>query len=400
MNTVAINKNSWIDSLNIGLMLLSCIVAFVLPFETFLFVYAILGPLHYLTEINWLHQRNYFTKQKNDYLFLLLMGIGITAGAYFAKAYNGDVQEGLEIDRNFLDVYSTHFVYLALASSLAFAFIKGTYNRVIAFMIITLGFFLFQPWDILPEEERTGRHAFFFYFFAVFLPTLIHVFIFTGLFIISGAKKSKSAVGIASVIVFVACALACFFVNNTEHMLVLREYVQTNYADFSAVNTMFMDITGMSNTDLEVQNIITKGKELKLPVAAIQTKIKNYENNLIYESTAGIKVMRFIAFAYTYHYLNWFSKTSIIQWHKTSKPVLATIIIIWITSIGLYIYDYKTGLGWLFFLSFLHVMLEFPLNFKSMADIIGYNSNNKDDSDTKKVQINLKNPSSNKYLSH
>jgi hypothetical protein len=33
---------------NIGLMLASCLVAYVFPFELFLFSYAVLGPLHYL----------------------------------------------------------------------------------------------------------------------------------------------------------------------------------------------------------------------------------------------------------------------------------------------------------------------------------------------------------------
>jgi hypothetical protein len=49
-----------LDILNIGLMALSCMAAFLVPFELFLFSYAVLGPLHYLTEIGWLHKRNYF----------------------------------------------------------------------------------------------------------------------------------------------------------------------------------------------------------------------------------------------------------------------------------------------------------------------------------------------------
>ena len=41
-----------IDLLNIGLIALSLIIAIMLPFRLFSFSYAILGPLHYLTEIN------------------------------------------------------------------------------------------------------------------------------------------------------------------------------------------------------------------------------------------------------------------------------------------------------------------------------------------------------------
>ena len=58
-----------VDAANIGLMVFSCIVAFILPFEVFLFSYGVLGPLHYLTEIGWLHKKGYFTTGKYDYIF-------------------------------------------------------------------------------------------------------------------------------------------------------------------------------------------------------------------------------------------------------------------------------------------------------------------------------------------
>lgn len=89
----------------------------------------------------------------------------------------------------------------------------------------------------------------------------------------------------------------------------------------------------------------------------------------VYFSDAGIRVMRFIAFAYTYHYLNWFSKTSVIQWHNTSKRNLVIIAAVWIASVALYIIDYKMGLKWLFVLSFGHVLLEFPLNHRSFIEV-------------------------------
>ena len=60
-----------VDLINIGLMIISCIAAYLLPFELFLFSYAILGPLHYLTEISWLHRRDYFVNGKWDYLIFI-----------------------------------------------------------------------------------------------------------------------------------------------------------------------------------------------------------------------------------------------------------------------------------------------------------------------------------------
>ena len=79
---------------------------------------------------------------------------------------------------------------------------------------------------------------------------------------------------------------------------------------------------------------------------------------------------RFIAFAYTYHYLNWFSKTSIIQWHKMPRLNLGIVLVMWAAAVSLYLYDYQTGLTALLLLSFLHVFMEFPLNFQSLRGII------------------------------
>jgi alcohol dehydrogenase len=82
----------------------------------------------------------------------------------------------------------------------------------------------------------------------------------------------------------------------------------------------------------------------------------------VFSSTRGLMLMRFIAFAYTYHYLNWFSKTSIIKWHEVGAGRLAAIAALWAGSVALYLYDYARGVQWLLCLSYLHVYLEFPLN--------------------------------------
>src|SRR6185369_7863014 len=79
-----------VNLLNIGLMLASVAAAFALPFEVFLFSYAVLGPLHYLTELSWLHDRKYFVASKLDAIplaalcLLLALGAGFTQTAYVA----------------------------------------------------------------------------------------------------------------------------------------------------------------------------------------------------------------------------------------------------------------------------------------------------------------------------
>ena len=80
-------------------------------------------------------------------------------------------------------------------------------------------------------------------------------------------------------------------------------------------------------------------------------------------------IMGFFAFAYTYHYLNWFSKTRIIEWHRISKKRAGFILVVYLTSLGLYAWNYLLGFYWLLFLSLLHVVLEFPLNHRTFAGI-------------------------------
>jgi hypothetical protein len=101
----------------------------------------------------------------------------------------------------------------------------------------------------------------------------------------------------------------------------------------------------------------------------MKSRTKKEIDGLIFFSEVGIMLMRFIAFAYLYHYLNWFSKTEIIRWHKVPKVRFILVLVTWIASSAFYAYDYSLGLSLLFFLSFSHVLLEFPLNIVSIVGI-------------------------------
>jgi hypothetical protein len=92
-------------------------------------------------------------------------------------------------------------------------------------------------------------------------------------------------------------------------------------------------------------------------------------NAYLYRHPLALSLMAFIAFAYLYHYLNWFSKTSVIRWNDISRTRLVAVIALWLVSVGLYAYDTAVGFQWLFFLSFSHVLLEFPLNHVTVITI-------------------------------
>ena len=81
-----------------------------------------------------------------------------------------------------------------------------------------------------------------------------------------------------------------------------------------------------------------------------------------YESLK-LRLMQFIAFIYCYQYLNWFSKTTVIKWHKLlNLKKTITIVVIWLAGLSMYLYYFRLGFLVSLFLSFMFVILEFPLN--------------------------------------
>jgi len=317
-----------LNYLNIGLMLVAAVAAWWRPFELFLFAYAFLGPLHYLTEISWLHDRKYFTRGRWDYLVLASLAVVIAV-----------------IDTGWLPGVPMHLraavTYIAFGSALVFVLAQKTGTR--------LAWFLF----LVATSFYAMRLAAFDSIFSIMLPTIVHVFIFTGMFILVGALRERSFSGIASLVVFCGCAATFFVFGAAPRTGQIGDYVQKTYGSFAQLNYALM--TPFSQHDLAV------------PMNALDYAI--FVTNYLYQSPVALAMMGLIAFAYTYHYLNWFSKTSIIQWQNISRRRFAAIIAIWLGSIGLYLYDYRLGLRWLFFLSLTHVFLEFPLNHLTFFNI-------------------------------
>lgn len=308
-------KTTHIDWLNIALMLAAAAAAAWLPFEVFLFSYAVLGPLHYLTEISWLHERQYFASGKYDFLWLLLL-----AGGLFVVSF-GITWPTLQLALS----WGAGMTYLAFMSALAMVLFKGLYPKllfVLVAFILLLGL--------------TRQHVYLI-LFAVFVPTVVHVYVFTAAFMLYGALKSGSRPGLLAVVMLFICGAGLLLLP-VHGAYAVSSPARASYALFEELNRQLLAVFGMSEVDL-------------------------------YASGAGVALMRFIAFAYTYHYLNWFSKTSIIRWHEVSLRRLALITVLWLAAVGVYAYDYRTGFVALYTLSFLHVYLEFPLNHQCFVGI-------------------------------
>ncbi len=326
-----------IDIFNTGLMLFAFVLAIQLPFKLFLFAYAVLGPLHYLTEIHWLDQKNYFSNTKKSIWGLVLLSILIC----LAPCLNA--LASLSIFSFLKPLLSTDFIQFLFRHSSSFLFV-GFLLAILAHQLqkpsqIATGFALFCLMALLLHQS-----AFYVTLFGVLLPTVIHVFVFTLLFMWYGALKSKSFMGKLNVCLLIVLSFLISKLDIHPKSIALSSEVKQNFIDSSFIH-------------------VHRG-------FAEFFNINNFNNKqYILLSTNGIKIQIFLAFAYTYHYLNWFSKTSIIKWHKIKRSGLMITLALWACSVILYYINYKLGFMALLFLSMLHVFLEFPLNVMSIKSI-------------------------------
>jgi hypothetical protein len=461
---MALQRDDRINYVNIGLMAITAVLAFVMPFETFLFAYAFLGPLHYLTEISWLHDRQYFSKGKYDFVVLLVIGVLLSFAA-FANDFGYD----WEIYTQFaeLNLFDKLLVF-ALFSAVLFALVKNVLVKVISCLLL----FVFVSGWLSKDNAVANEGSTTIFALTSLVPTLIHVYVFTGLFMLYGALKSRSKSGLWQMVGFVLLPIILvFFIpvdkdsnnlttygkkayyaegngfHNTNlsilsHFKLIPEVTNADYVKYVIKDPNYIpdsikyaftlnnaysskrynipgkdsiiryQVNGPKYSDIvwESSNAIIKPSQKTLdslfpiekekfitaqaaPFMAKKNELFMVENpespyymqpitlaqlipsshpsiyQWIYYSNIGIMLMRFIAFAYLYHYLNWFSKTEIIQWHKVPKVRFIAVIVLWLAACGFYLYDYGLGLSVLFFLSFTHVLLEFPLNIVSIVGI-------------------------------
>lgn len=292
-------------------MPLSLALAVVLPFELFLISYAVLGPLHYVTEISWLNKRECFLDSFAKKIFFPVAAL-ITATVIFTKDLH----------------LASLLIFLSFATAVILTSFSCWWKRLNAFALaLFIGLAISQI-------------SFYAIIFGILLTTIIHVWLFTGLFILSGAKKDRSKLGYFSFLIFISCSLA-------TSIIPILNYEISDKAFLILSEDGFL----LNKTLLEILNI-------------------PFTNQDLISSQAALKIQTFIAFAYTYHYMNWFSKIGVINWHKVSKTSLVISAAIWVAALSLYAYDYRLGASALLFLSILHVLLEFPLNFLSIKILL------------------------------
>jgi hypothetical protein len=303
MSTVLYKGNSLhiagIDLTNVLLIVLSCVVAHIVPLKLLAYSYAVLGPAHYLSQMAWLHDKRYFVGR--TWFAPVALGIAaILTQIFFLPKANASLPACL----------------MVLAVATALMSFNGRYSMVIAIGIaVALLFAVLTKYD-------------FALLVAVLLPTVVHVFMFTAAFMLNGAKRARQRSGYVSVAALGIAAIS---------FTVIPTFIVPDTS--SAIATFF-------------QPVVTEMKHLG------------------WHNSSSASIFGFLAFAYTYHYLNWFSKVEIIRWHKVPRTWQVSIAVVYVLLLVLYSLNFTWGLRVSFFLSIAHVVLELPLDMQVICSLI------------------------------
>lgn len=160
------------DVLHLVLLLTALAVSYALPFELLLLSYAILGPAHYFTEINWLYDRKFFLPMRA--FAILPLGAGVAAMFITDGTIAGIM------------------LWLVLVACAIFAAAKTT-RQMLMLSVVALAVTVAMVAAQVP-----------FVLAAVLLPTFIHVCIFTLIFMTLGALRASSGAQFTIVAIYLA----------------------------------------------------------------------------------------------------------------------------------------------------------------------------------------------------
>lgn len=313
-----------LDHLNLMLIIFSAGMAIFFPYQTFVVAYLFIGPIHYLTETQWLSQKKFFLPNK-------WWGFVLPVFAVLILLFNKLEDSGIfNLEwTSFFDLWSNSFIYLALIGSIVFIFIPKVKYQIGVLILAILLLFLFTKLSLY--------HI----FIGILLPTIIHVYLFTLFFMVYGWKKKKTTTGLINIVLLLLSPLLIF--HPFSDLAISSDFFSSLYVEtgFTGLNTRLADWLNLSGPD-----------------------------GIGLASSVGLRIQSFLAFIYLYHYLNWFSKTSLIKWHKSlKKNTTIGMAMIWLLIVVLYFINFKLGLLIAVLFSYTHVFLEFPLNIRTVSTL-------------------------------
>ena len=293
-----------VDAVHLGLMLAALAIAYLVPFELLLLSYVVLGPAHYFTEISWLHDRKYFLPQRN--VAFGLAGVAVVAALIDNAAWFGFV------------------IWMAFVACALLTTSTAAQSAILT--IIALG--------VTAVMAANGSSL---AVLGILLPTLIHVSLFTLVFMTLGAYRAGSKAQALMVVVYLV-AIGIILVAPPSAATQIPAFAKAGQEYFGNVGPALGRLLGVANLRLDT------------------------------------RLTSLLAFVYTYHYLNWFIKADVIRWAEIPGLRLVLVAAASAASTALYFYNYAFGFTLLLALSLVHVVLEFPLNslaFRQLGAAIG-----------------------------
>jgi hypothetical protein len=281
------------DAVHLGLMLVAFGLTYLVPFELLLLSYVILGPAHYFTEISWLHDRKYFLPHRSVPLGLAF--VAVIAALIDNASWFGFVMWGA-------------FVVCALIAA------TTTAAQVSVLLLLATG--------LTAVMYANGSSL---AVLGILLPTLIHVSLFTIVFMLLGAYRSGSKAQALLIAVYLA-AIGLILAMPPSASTQIPAFAKAGQEYFGNVAPALGRLFGIASLRLDT------------------------------------RLTSLLAFVYTYHYLNWFIKADVIRWADIPRTRLALVVAASAASTALYFYDYAFGFTVLLALSLVHIVLEFPLN--------------------------------------
>jgi hypothetical protein len=288
------------DMAHLFLLLGALALSYLLPFELLVLSYAVLGPAHYLTEISWLHDRKYFLPHRGIALLLSLIAFG---AMFMAEPFW----------LGFLITFT--FVVCAILTT------ARRPTQALALLALAAGSFALLSRLNVPFGIAWAL-----------VPSVIHVSVFTFVFMTVGAYKSKSGAQFALVVAYLG-AVAMIIAFPPSQAMVIPQLAELGKKYFGDIAPALGSLLGIPHL------------------------------------TFDARITGLLSFVYTYHYLNWFIKVDVIRWADVPKARLAVIVALSLGAMGLYLYNYFYGFMVLLLLSLIHVLLEFPLNAISLRQL-------------------------------
>jgi hypothetical protein len=288
------------DLAHLGLMLGALALAYLLPFELLVLSYAILGPAHYLTEISWLHDRKYFLPHRGVAILLALTALG---AMFMADPF----WLGILVSACF-----------ALCAVLAHA-----RRPALIFGLLAAAAAVFAGLGLIGAPFAIAW---------ALAPSVIHVSLFTLVFMTLGAFRSKSRAQFGLVGAYLL-AVGAILILPPSQATVIPQLAKVGRDYFGDIGPALGAVFGVPHLTLDG------------------------------------RITGLLSFLYTYHYLNWFIKADVIRWAAVPRPRLIAIAVLSLAATGLYFYNYVVGFMVLLLLSLIHVLLEFPLNSVSIGQL-------------------------------